>query len=221
MARRWCTDAAWRSSDTDVAHVEQLPPPGPSDSTTTARVLVRGVRPGFVEVTASARDVVGRINVRVIPRVAALAFVPSRDTSQVGDTIDILVVLRDTAGGVIARVPLRFAVDSGLELGRAVWDSLRVVAVDTGTLAVSASFRRATGTVRLVVTRQRPLPNARLSALVQRKQLLDADAFGLALEVHDDAVTEHRERDTSHVIDVRHGTAVHRRASLCTEHEVL
>jgi len=61
---------------------------------------------------------------------------------------------------VIARVPFRLAVDTGLEYGGSAWDSLRVVALDTGRFAVTATFRRATASAVLRVTR-RGMPNAR------------------------------------------------------------
>ena len=49
-----------------------------------------------------------------------------------------------------------------------------------------------------------------LTLLVERQQLFDAHAFRFALEVHDDAVSQHGQRNGSHVVDVRHGASVHR-----------
>lgn len=59
-------DAVWTVSDPAVASVTPIKPP-PGDSTSTAAVLVKGLRPGSVQVTATARRVRESVGVRVVP----------------------------------------------------------------------------------------------------------------------------------------------------------
>lgn len=63
-------DAVWAPSDPRVASVEaRLPPRGDSLSTTAA--LVRGLRPGTVQITAAARGKAGHLTVHVVALTAA------------------------------------------------------------------------------------------------------------------------------------------------------
>ena len=52
-------DAVWRVSDSTVARLERLPPPAATDSYPKARILLRGLSPGRVDITASARGYSG------------------------------------------------------------------------------------------------------------------------------------------------------------------
>lgn len=59
-------DAVWSVSNPTIVSVTPVHPP-PGDSTSTASLLVRGVRAGSVQVTATARKVSGTTTVRVVP----------------------------------------------------------------------------------------------------------------------------------------------------------
>ncbi len=59
-------DAAWSASDPTIVSITPIKPPA-GDSTSTASLLVRGVRAGSVQITVSARGVHATAPVRVTP----------------------------------------------------------------------------------------------------------------------------------------------------------
>ena len=149
-------DARWSVSDPTIAQLEPLPPPPKDDSFPKARTLIRGVRPGTVHVTATARGVSGDAIVRVFPVVSTIQLRSARDTVAVGDTILVTAAALDAGGAQIADVPLRFEFDAGVQPIEADSVRARVVAIAPGRTTVAARFRRITGEVSLIVVPRAP-----------------------------------------------------------------
>lgn len=149
-------DTRWSLSDPTIAQLQPLPPPPPEDSFPRTRTLIRGLRPGSTQVTATARGVSGQATVRVIPVLGTIRVRPARDTIPVGDTVRITAAAVDAAGAAISGWRLTFAVGGGLQLHS--WDdsTARVVAIAAGAGKVEARFRRAAGEAALVVVPRGP-----------------------------------------------------------------
>jgi hypothetical protein len=58
-------DASWTVSDPSIATLVPTLPPK-NDTTTTASAIVRGLGPGSVEITVSARGISGKTTMRVV-----------------------------------------------------------------------------------------------------------------------------------------------------------
>jgi hypothetical protein len=149
-------DASWAISDPTIAQLQLLPPPPPEDSSTPARTLLRGRRPGTVTVTATARGLSGEAAVRVIPVVATIQMRAARDTLAVGDTVVVTAAALDAGGAPILGVPLAFDVGGAAQLDGYNDTTARVVAIAAGPATVSVHFRRATGEAAFVVVSRSP-----------------------------------------------------------------
>jgi len=143
-------DARWSVADPSIARLEALPPPPPEDSFPRARTLIRGVRPGETRITAMARGVSGQATVRVVQVISTIILRPARDTVSVGDTIRLRATAVDARGTIVDGLRFTFAAD-GAQLYSYDGNTVRVVAVTPGALAISARFRRALGEAALVV----------------------------------------------------------------------
>jgi hypothetical protein len=143
-------DAKWSISDPGIARLETLPPPPPADSFPRAQVLVHGLQPGNVTVSAKARGISGFAEVRVIHRIDHIDVRILRDTLFVGDTIPISTTIVGSNGIPITGLLPTFETSSGVQLiGYA--DGPRVAAIASGPATVKARFRRAEGTLNLTV----------------------------------------------------------------------
>jgi hypothetical protein len=149
-------DARWAISDPKIAQLLPLPLPPPQDSSTPTQTLVRGLLPGAVTVTASARGLSGNAPVRVIPVVAKIQLRAARDTLAVGDTIVVTAAVLDAGGAPILGVPIVFDVEGAAQLDGYDDTSARVVAIAAGPATVSVRFRHATGEAALVVVPRSP-----------------------------------------------------------------
>jgi hypothetical protein len=149
-------DARWAISDPKIAQLQPLPLPPQQDSSTPTQTLVRGLRPGTVTVTASARGLSGNAPFRVIPVVATIQVRAAHDTIAVGDTIVVTVAVLDAGGAPILGVPITFEVEGAAQLNGYDDTSARVVAITAGPATVSVRFRHATGETALVVVTRSP-----------------------------------------------------------------
>jgi hypothetical protein len=149
-------DASWAISDPKIAQLQPLPLPPHQDSSTPTQTLVRGLRPGTVTVTASARGLSGKAPLRVIPVVATIQVRAAHDTLAVGDTIVVTAAVLDAGGAPILGVPITFDVEGAAQLNGYDDTSARVVAVATGPATVLVRFRHATGEAALVVVPRSP-----------------------------------------------------------------
>jgi hypothetical protein len=149
-------DARWSVSDPTVARLEPLPPPPKEDSFPKARTLIRGMQPGTVHVTATARGLSGEAIVRVFPAVSTIQLLSARDTVAVGDTILVTAAALDASGVQIPDVPLRFEFGAGLQPIAADSVRARVVAIAPGRTTVGAHFRRTTAEISLIVVPSAP-----------------------------------------------------------------
>jgi len=143
-------DTQWSVSNALIARLETLPPPPPEDSFPHARVLVRGLQPGKVTVSAQARGISGSAEVRVIQRIAHIDVRTSHDTLFVGDTVSITTTVVGSDGLPITDVPLTFETSSGVQVSTYT-GAPRVAAIATGPATVTARFRSAQGTLNLTV----------------------------------------------------------------------
>ena len=143
-------DAEWSVSDPLIARLELLPPPPPEDSFPQARVLVRGLKPGKVTVSAQSQGIRGSAEVRVIQRIDHIDVRASRDTLFVGDTISIITTVFDSNGLPITDLPLTIETSEGVRLTTFTGER-RVTAIASGPARVTARFRRAAGTLELTV----------------------------------------------------------------------
>lgn len=91
---------AWSSSDTSVARVRG------KRGAESRYVLVRGVRPGLVTLTASSGGVRASDTVRVIPALQGITLTPSTFQMAPGDTFRVRAELRDTEGRLVEGVRL-------------------------------------------------------------------------------------------------------------------
>lgn len=149
-------DARWAISDKAIAQLVPLPLPPPEDSFPRARTLIRGIRQGSAQVTATARGVSGVSTVRVIPMINAIHLIPPRDTLAVGDTIRVRAGAYDIGDVPINDVPLTFSVGGGIELRGFDNAGARIVAIAAGPATVTARFRRASGATALIVVPRAP-----------------------------------------------------------------
>jgi len=149
-------DASWTSSDPKIAQLQPLPLPPQQDSSTPTQTLVRGLRPGTVTVTASARGLSGKALLRVIPVVATIQVRTAHDTLAVGDTIVVTAAVLDADGAPILGVPITFEAEGAAQLDGYDDTSARVVAVATGPATVLVRFRHAMGEAALVVVPRSP-----------------------------------------------------------------
>ena len=143
-------DANWTISNSLIARLETLPPPPPEDSFPHARVLVRGLQPGRVTVSAQARGISGSAEVRVIERIDHIDVRTLHDTLFVGDTVSITTTVVDSNGLPITDVPLTFQTSSGVQVSTYTGGP-RVAAIASGPATVTARFRSAAGTLKLTV----------------------------------------------------------------------
>lgn len=143
-------DAEWSVSDPVTARLELLPPPPPEDSFPSARVLVRGLQPGKVTVSAQSHGIRGSAEVRVIQRIDHIDIRMLRDTLFVGDTVPIITTVVGSNGPPIVDVPLTFEATGGVQL---ITYSAppRVIAIASGPATVTARFRNAAATFSLTV----------------------------------------------------------------------
>lgn len=143
-------DAKWSVSDPRIARLEALPLPPPEDSFPHARVLVRGLQPGKVTVSAQARGISGNAEVRVIQRIDHIDVRIQRDTLFVGDTVPIITTVVGSNGLPTTDLPLTFETSSGVQLSTYTGVP-RVAAIASGPATVTARFRSAAGTLKLTV----------------------------------------------------------------------
>lgn len=144
-------DAVWATSDATVARLEPLPPPPPEDSTSTARTLIRGVRPGTARITATSGGVTGEATVRVIPALATIQLSVAQATIFLGDTVTVAAAAMDGNDILVPDVPLAFSTNGGASLNGFDRKGARIIATAVGDAAVSARFRRVTGLLALKV----------------------------------------------------------------------
>lgn len=149
-------DAVWATTDPSVARLEALPAPPPDDPAPSARTLVRGIAPGTARVSASSGGVTGEVPVRVLPRIAAIQLLATKDTGFVGDTMAIMVSITEETGADIADVPLTFNTTGGARVGAWNRPALRVIATALGPATVSAHFRGTSGQITLTIVPRAP-----------------------------------------------------------------
>ena len=143
-------DAVWSVSDPSIAGLELLPPPPPEDSYPHARVLVHGLQPGKVTLSAQSQGIRGSAEVRVIQRIDHIDVRTSHDTLFVGDTVSITTTVVGSNGLPITDVPLTFETSSGVQVSTYTGVP-RVAALASGPATVTARFRSAAGTLKLTV----------------------------------------------------------------------
>lgn len=143
-------DAEWSVSNPLVARLITLPPPPPEDSFARARVLVQGVQPGNVTVSAQSHGIRGSSDVRVIPQIDRIEVRASSQTLFVGDTIPIAMTAIGSDGSTISDLHFTLEVSGGVKLS--ISQGVQAVtAVETGPATVTARFRRSAGTLNLTV----------------------------------------------------------------------
>jgi hypothetical protein len=143
-------DAVWSVSDPSIARLELLPPPPPEDSYPHARVLVHGLQPGKVTVSAQSHGIHGSAEVRVIQLIDHIDVRTAQDTLFVGDTVSITTTVVGSDGLPITDVPLTFETSSGVQVSTYTGGP-HVAAIATGPATVTARFRSAEGTLNLTV----------------------------------------------------------------------
>ena len=143
-------DASWTVSNSLIARLETLPPPPPEDSFPHARVLLRGLQPGRVTVSANARGISGSSEVRVIQPIDHIDVRISHDTLFVGDTVPIITTVIGSNGLPITDLPLKLQASDGVQLSTYT-GAPRVIAIASGAATVTARFRSASGTLNLTV----------------------------------------------------------------------
>lgn len=143
-------DAQWSVSDPSVAQLTPVVPP-PSDSTSTASAILRGLRPGTVRITARARGVEGHGSLRVIPVVAEIELRATRQVLAVGDTIDIGVAFLDRARTPIPDLPFQATATGAVRLHDRTSSRIRVIGTAAGPATVTVLFRRHEARVALTV----------------------------------------------------------------------
>lgn len=148
-------DGKWSVSDPTVATITTLLPDA-GDSTTTIEALLRGLRPGTVRVTMTARGRRGEASVRVLPIISEFVVLPARDTITAGDTVNVAVSAMDSRGAPIAGVPFAVEAPSGTWIVdgwalRFTPSTIRVVPSRPGVAVVGARFRAKSGQAEIVV----------------------------------------------------------------------
>jgi hypothetical protein len=145
-------DAKWATSDPSVARLEV---PAPPPDTTRARIVVRGVSPGTVSVTATSLGVTGAATVRVIPRLRDLVVLTSADTIAVGDSVVLRVDGVAEDGEPVVGLPARLGQSGGIYPTSRDGKSL-LVGTEPGPASVDASFHRVSARKELVVVARSP-----------------------------------------------------------------
>ena len=145
-------DAEWSVSDPLVAKLITLPPPPPEDSFPQARILVQGVKPGTVSVSAQSHGIRGSADVRVVLPIARMEVWTLRDSLYVGDTIPVAVMVIGNDGVAIPGLQLTLEINGGVQLSPLSSGEQGVVAAITpGPATITARFRRSAGTLNLTV----------------------------------------------------------------------
>jgi hypothetical protein len=143
-------DAVWSVSDLSIARLELLPPPPPEDTYPHARVLVRGVKPGKVTVSAQSQGIRGSAEVKVIQTIDHIDIRSFRDTIFVGDSILITVAVIGSNGEAMTDVPLTFESSGGVQV-RGYVATAQVIGIASGPATVTARFRKAAGTLAFTI----------------------------------------------------------------------
>ena len=144
-------DAEWSVSDPLVARLMTLPPPPPEDSFPRARILVQGVRPGKVTVSAQSHGIRGSADVRVVSPIDRIQIWTLRDSLFVGDTIPIAMTVIGSDGNSIAGLHLTLEVSGGVQLSLFSSGAQGVTAIAPGPATITARFRHSVGTLKLTV----------------------------------------------------------------------
>jgi hypothetical protein len=144
-------DAEWSVSDPLVAKLVTLPPPPPEDSFPRARILVQGVKPGTVAVSAQSHGIRGSADVRVVSPIARIEIRTFRDSLFVGDTIPLAMTVVGSDGNAIPGLQLALEVSGGVQLSLLSSGAQGVTAIAPGPATVTARFRRSAGTLELTV----------------------------------------------------------------------
>jgi hypothetical protein len=144
-------DASWTVSDTTIARVETVPRHA-LESRGNSWIRLHALKPGTVQVRATARGKEGTVTVRVIPRVARIDLLPVKDTITVDELTSVAAFARDAADRVITDLPLLFEADSGVWVGPVrPSNNVEVKGLRSGSWTVSARFRGVTGRTDFVV----------------------------------------------------------------------
>jgi hypothetical protein len=144
-------DAEWSVSDPLVAKLMTLPPPPPEDSFPRARILVQGVQPGKVTVSAQSHGIRGSADVRVVPQIDRIEIRTFRDSLYVGDTIPVAMTVIGSDGNAIAGLHLTLEVSGGVQLSLFSSGVQGVTGIAPGPAMVTARFKRSAGTLKLTV----------------------------------------------------------------------
>jgi hypothetical protein len=144
-------DAEWSVSDPRIAKLIPLPPPPPDDSFPHARILVQGVKPGTVSVSAQSHGIRGSADVRVVSPIDRIEIRTLRDSLYVGDTIPLAMTVIGSDGNAIPGLQLTLEVSGGVQLSPFSSGAQGVTALAPGPATVTARFRRASGTLELTV----------------------------------------------------------------------
>jgi hypothetical protein len=144
-------DAEWSVADPLVAKLITLPPPPPEDSFPRARILVQGLKPGTVAVSAQSHGIRGSADVRVVSPIARIEIRTLRDSLFVGDTIPLAMTVVGSDGNAIPGLQLTLEVSGGVQLSLLSSGAQGVIAIAPGPAAVTARFRRSAGTLELSV----------------------------------------------------------------------
>ena len=146
----------WSSSDPGTAAIVL-------DSTTS--VLVRGLTPGTVTITAVSGPATGTAIVTVVTPMS-VDVSPSTDTVVVGDGVRLTATVRDSAGGIIS-YPLVTWTSGDLSVATVQGDSVTstyvtafVSGVSPGTVTISATSGTTSGTATITVVAPPPVPPA-------------------------------------------------------------
>ena len=144
-------DAEWSVSDPLVAKLITLPPPPPEDSFPHTRILVQGVKPGKVSVSAQSHGIRGSADVRVVLPIARIEVWALRDSLYVGDTIPVAVTVIGNDGIAIPGLELTLETSGGVQLSPLSDGEHGVAAITPGPATITARFRRSAGTLNLTV----------------------------------------------------------------------
>jgi hypothetical protein len=144
-------DAEWSVSDPLVAKLMTLPPPPPEDSFPRARILVQGVQPGKVTVSAQSHGIRGSADVRVVSQIDRIEIRTFRDSLYVGDTIPVAMTVIGSDGNAIAGLHLTLEFSGGVQLSLFSSGVQGVTGIAPGPAMVTARFRRSAGTLKLTV----------------------------------------------------------------------
>jgi hypothetical protein len=144
-------DAEWSVSDPLIAKLITLPPPPPEDSFPHAQILVQGVKPGTVAVSAQSHGIRGSADVRVVSPIDRIEIRTLRDSLFVGDTIPLAMTVIGSDGNAIPGLQLTLEVSGGVQLSPYSSGAQGVTAIAPGPATVTARFRRSAGTLELTV----------------------------------------------------------------------